>query len=236
MNISNKNIIIALTVIIVIVGAITTIRSLNKPVNEMETINQVNQNQLDDESSSLTDNQLPMEETNNQATSTVSGEVKNFKNLVTLETSLGVIKFKTYDADAPKTVENYLTLAKKGFYDNLIFHRVIDKFMIQGGDPTGTGAGGPGYQFEDELNPETESYKQGYMAGTVAMANAGPNTNGSQFFIMVDNVPLPHNYTIFGQVVEGQEVANAIAKVKTDSSDRPLENVTIKKVTIEELQ
>lgn len=235
MNISNKNIIIALTVIIVIVGAIITIRSLNKPVNEMETTNQINQDQPS-EDATLPDNQLNMDQNNDQATSTVNTEVKNFKNLVTLETSLGTIKFKTYDADAPKTVENYLTLAKKGFYDNLIFHRVIDKFMIQGGDPTGTGAGGPGYQFADELNPETESYKQGYVAGTVAMANAGPNTNGSQFFIMVDNVPLQHDYTIFGQVVEGQEVANAISKVKTDANDRPQEKVIIKKVTVEEIK
>lgn len=235
MNISNKNIIIALTVIIVIVGAIITIRSLNKPVNEMETTNQINQDQPS-EDATLPDNQLNMDQNNDQATSTVNTEVKNFKNLVTLETSLGTIKFKTYDADAPKTVENYLTLAKKGFYDNLIFHRVIDKFMIQGGDPTGTGAGGPGYQFADELNPETESYKQGYVAGTVAMANAGPNTNGSQFFIMVDNVPLQHDYTIFGQVVEGQEVANAISKVKKDVNDRPEEKVIIKKVTVEEIK
>lgn len=235
MNISNKNIIIALTVIIVIVGAIITIRSLNKPVNEMERTNQINQDQPS-EDATLPDNQLNMDQNNDQATSTVNTEVKNFKNLVTLETSLGTIKFKTYDADAPKTVENYLTLAKKGFYDNLIFHRVIDKFMIQGGDPTGTGAGGPGYQFADELNPETESYKQGYVAGTVAMANAGPNTNGSQFFIMVDNVPLQHDYTIFGQVVEGQEVANAISKVKTDANDRPQEKVIIKKVTVEEIK
>ncbi len=235
MNISNKNIIIALTVIIVIVGAIITIRSLNKPVNEMETTNQINQDQPS-EDTTLPDNQLNMDQNNDQATSTVNTEVKNFKNLVTLETSLGTIKFKTYDADAPKTVENYLTLAKKGFYDNLIFHRVIDKFMIQGGDPTGTGAGGPGYQFADELNPETESYKQGYVAGTVAMANAGPNTNGSQFFIMVDNVPLQHDYTIFGQVVEGQEVANAISKVKKDVNDRPEEKVIIKKVTVEEIK
>ena len=114
-------------------------------------------------------------------------------HLVTIKTNLGEIKFKTYDADAPKTVENFITLTNKGFYNRLIFHRVIDGFMIQGGDPAGTGTGGPGYQFEDELNPTTPSYQAGYKKGVVAMANAGPNTNGSQFFIMVADYPLPHN-------------------------------------------
>lgn len=154
-------------------------------------------------------------------------------HLVTIKTNFGDIKFKTYDTDAPKTVENFLTLSQKGFYDGLIFHRVIDGFMIQGGDPSGTGAGGPGYQFADELNPDTESYKNGYRVGVVAMANAGPNTNGSQFFIMVADYPLPHNYTIFGQVVEGQAVAAAIAKTPRDGNDRPLTPVVMEKVTIE---
>lgn len=158
---------------------------------------------------------------------------ENFKHAVTLETSLGNIKIETYDGDAPKAASNFVKLAGEGFYDNVIFHRVIDGFMIQGGDPTGTGRGGPDYTFEDELNPETESYKTGYVKGAVAMANAGPNTNGSQFFILVADYPLPHDYTIFGRVIEGQEVADAIAKVQTDAGDRPIDDVVIKKATVE---
>ena len=151
---------------------------------------------------------------------------------ITLQTNLGDITFDTYDADAPKAVDNFVTLAKKGFYKNLIFHRVIKGFMIQGGDPNGNGTGGPGYSFEDELNPATESYKQGYVKGVVAMANAGVNTNGSQFFIMLQDNPLPHNYTIFGKVIAGQNVVDGIGEVKTNGSDKPLDNVTIKGVIV----
>jgi len=158
---------------------------------------------------------------------------ENFKHAVTLETSLGNIKIETYNGDAPKAASNFVKLAGEGFYDNVIFHRVIDGFMIQGGDPTGTGRGGPDYTFEDELDPETESYKTGYVKGAVAMANAGPNTNGSQFFILIADYPLPHDYTIFGRVIEGQEVADAIAKVQTDAGDRPIDDVVIKKATVE---
>ena len=145
---------------------------------------------------------------------------------------MGDITFETYDADAPKAVQNFITLAQKGFYKNLTFHRVIKGFMIQGGDPSGNGAGGPGYSFEDELNPATDSYKQGYIKGVVAMANAGPNTNGSQFFIMLQDTPLPHSYTIFGKVITGQDVVDAIGNVKTNSSDKPLDKVIIKSVTV----
>lgn len=158
---------------------------------------------------------------------------KNRMHTITLTTSMGTIAFETYDADAPKTVQNFITLAQKGFYSNLIFHRVIKGFMIQGGDPNGNGTGGPGYAFEDELNPAAESYKQGYIKGMVAMANAGPNTNGSQFFIMLENTPLPHNYTIFGKVISGQNVVDAIGKTQTNSNDKPLTDVVIKSVSVE---
>lgn len=161
----------------------------------------------------------------------------------TLETSLGTIVVELYSSDAPKTVENFLTLAKAGFYDGVSFHRVIPGFMIQGGDPNCgknggedsgfCGGGGPGYTFEDELNPATASYKRGYVKGTLAMANAGPNTNGSQFFITVADYPLPHNYTIFGRVTEGQDVADAISTVARNANDRPLEAVVIKKVVVQ---
>lgn len=165
-------------------------------------------------------------------TSPVDTATTTMSHLITIKTNLGEIKFKTYDTDAPKTVENFITLANKGFYNGVIFHRVIDGFMIQGGDPTGTGRGGPGYQFADELNPNTESYKAGYQKGVVAMANAGPNTNGSQFFIMVADYPLPNAYTIFGKVVSGQEVADKIAKVAKDSSDKPTTPVVMQSVEV----
>jgi len=151
---------------------------------------------------------------------------------ITLETSKGKIVFETYDADAPKAVANFIALAQKGFYDNIIFHRVIEGFMIQGGDPTGTGTGGPGYTFADELNPTTASYKTGYVRGTVAMANAGPNTNGSQFFIMHKDTPLQHDYTIFGRVITGMDVVDAIATTRVDGNDQPTDKIVIQKVTV----
>jgi len=161
-----------------------------------------------------------------------NSSVKNFMHNITIETSKGTIVFQTYDADAPKTVANFITLANKGFYNGLIFHRVINGFMIQGGDPTGTGTGGPGYQFADELNPDTVSYKAGYVRGTVAMANSGPDTNGSQFFIMQKDTPLPNNYTIFGKVISGLDVVDAIATTKTDAGDKPVVPVKMDKITV----
>jgi cyclophilin family peptidyl-prolyl cis-trans isomerase len=152
--------------------------------------------------------------------------------MITITTNKGVIVFETFDADAPNAVANFVKLAKKGFYDNVVFHRVIKDFMIQGGDPTGTGRGGPGYTFADELNATTSSYKAGYVRGTVAMANAGPNTNGSQFFIMHKDVPLPHAYTIFGKVVSGMDVVDAIANTQTDGNDRPLSPITMTSVIV----
>lgn len=184
---------------------------------------------------SATDGAVSVVSVGTTSTSTITNPSvtnKNFMHIVTLETNKGTIVFHTYDADAPKATTNFVTLAEKGFYTNIIFHRVISGFMIQGGDPTGTGSGGPGYAFADELNPTTDSAKAGYVRGTVAMANAGPNTNGSQFFIMHKDTPLPHNYTIFGKVIQGIEVVDAIAATKTGAGDRPLEDVVIKKVTI----
>lgn len=149
---------------------------------------------------------------------------------VTIQTTKGDIEIELFSNDAPKATENFITLAKKNFYDGVIFHRVIKGFMIQGGDPTGTGRGGPGYTFPDELNPATDSYKAGYVRGTVAMANAGPNTNGSQFFIMHADYPLPHNYTIFGRVTKGLEVVDMIANSVTNAEDRPQQDIVMTKV------
>lgn len=158
---------------------------------------------------------------------------KNDMHRIIIKTNYGDIVFHTFDVDAPKTVENFIALANKGFYNNLTFHRIISGFMIQGGDPSGNGTGGPGYEFADELNPATESYKNGYKRGVVAMANRGPNTNGSQFFIMHQDYQLDHNYTIFGHVVTGQEVVDKIAAVRIGPNDRSLEPVIMEQVTVE---
>ena len=146
----------------------------------------------------------------------------------TIETSAGSMTAELFPGDAPNTVNNFVFLARDGFYDDVIFHRVISGFMIQGGDPTGTGRGGPGYRFDDE--PVTRSYDR----GTLAMANAGPNTNGSQFFIMHADYPLPPNYTIFGKLTAGEDVVDAIAGAQTGPNDRPTEPVAISGVTIAE--
>ena len=161
-------------------------------------------------------------------------------------TSEGKFTARLFDAEVPKTVANFVGLAEgtldpatgkpgksKPYYNGLTFHRIIDGFMIQGGDPTGTGTGGPGYRFADEIDRTHKFDKPGIMA----MANAGPNTNGSQFFITVAPYPqLPTNYTIFGEVVDGLSVVQAIGKVPTDSRDKPLRPVVMKTVTIERVQ
>jgi cyclophilin family peptidyl-prolyl cis-trans isomerase len=146
----------------------------------------------------------------------------------TMQTNHGSIRLELFDEDAPKTVANFTKLARDGFYNGVTFHRVIPDFMIQGGDPTGTGSGGPGYQFEDEFNENLIE------RGALAMANAGPNTNGSQFFIVTaDACPwLDGKHTVFGRVVSGMEVVDAIEKVETGSNDRPLDEVRIESISV----
>jgi cyclophilin family peptidyl-prolyl cis-trans isomerase len=146
------------------------------------------------------------------------------------ETSMGNFTIELFEAQTPKTVDNFVKLAEKNFYDGVIFHRVIDGFMIQGGDPTGTGRGGPGYQFADEIHPQLKHTGEGILS----MANAGPNTNGSQFFITL--VPTPHldgRHTVFGKVVEGMDVVKKIGKTPTARGDRPVTDVVMKSVRIE---
>ena len=145
-----------------------------------------------------------------------------------LHTNHGAIAVELFDADAPKTVANFVTLAAEGFYDGVTFHRVIPDFMIQGGDPTGTGSGGPGYTFEDEFNPQL------IVRGALAMANAGPNTNGSQFFIVTaDACPwLDGKHTVFGRVTDGMEVVDAISALERDARDRPREDVVIERIEL----
>jgi len=148
----------------------------------------------------------------------------------TISTDKGDIDVDLFTNDAPRAANNFLDLARKGFYDGVIFHRIVPGFVIQGGDPTGTGTGGPGYKFPDE------PFKGEYMRGTLAMANAGPNTNGSQFFICLADLAgkLPKNYTIFGQVTKGLDVVDVIAAGRTGALDRPIEPVKITKVTVHE--
>ena len=146
----------------------------------------------------------------------------------TIHTSMGAIEFELFAEDAPKTVENFTKLAGDGFYDGLVFHRVIPDFMIQGGCPRGDGTGDAGYKFEDEFNDHA------IVRGTLAMANAGPNTNGSQFFIVTaDACPwLDGKHTVFGQVTNGMDVVDKISAVERDAADRPREDVVIERIDL----
>ena len=155
------------------------------------------------------------------------------KYTAVIKTSMGDMSIEFFTEDAPMTVNNFINLSRDGYYDNVIFHRVISGFMIQGGDPSGTGHGEmgkyPGYKFEDELNNQ-----RSYDKGILAMANAGPDTNGSQFFIMHVNYPLPYQYTIFGFVTDGLEVIDKIASVETGDGDKPINDVVIETVEVKE--
>ncbi len=211
--------------------------NLNK---EKQTENQRNKNtQKSSEKKSADENNFNNKSTdkmNNKENSNIDMELAKTCQLVTLDTTMGKIKIKLYGDKAPMTVANFCTLAKKGFYDGIKFHRVIDGFMIQAGDPKSKddslkaewGTGGPGYKFKDEL-PQPGEYK----LGSVAMANSGPNTNGSQFFIVSGQagINLPPSYSLFGEVVEGMDVVEKIQKVATEEKgikDRPIEDVVIK--------
>ena len=148
---------------------------------------------------------------------------------IKIETTMGDITADLYAKEAPKTVANFVTLAKKGFYDGIIFHRVIPDFMVQTWDPTGTGTGGPGYQFADEFSPNLKHDKP----GVISMANAGPGTNGSQFFITVVPTPwLNNRHTIFGHVTQGIEVVNKIVSAPRDGRDKPLQEIKMTHVTV----
>ncbi|HUE77902.1 MAG TPA: peptidylprolyl isomerase [Longimicrobiales bacterium] len=147
----------------------------------------------------------------------------------TVETNYGPLKVELFQDRAPKTTANFIELAEKGFYDGVVFHRIIEDFMIQGGDPTGTGRGGPGHTIDDEFHPELRHDE----AGILSMANAGPNTGGSQFFITLAATSwLDGKHAVFGKVVEGMDVVRAIGAVETGPGDRPKEEVRMEKVTI----
>ncbi len=168
---------------------------------------------------------------------TTKGKTMN----VFIETTKGTIELELFETDAPRTVANFVGLAEQGKYDSVIFHRISKGFVIQGGDPDGTGMGGRsfyGKEFEDELNPSAPSFQEGYKRGTVAMANRGPNTNTSQFFVILKDAPwLPKNYTIFGKVTKGMDVVDAIAAVEIipqmgPTDGKPKVDVIMKKVTV----
>lgn len=164
------------------------------------------------------------------ATLTLSGCMGDSMTTATIETNKGTMVLELYEDRAPKTVENFVNLSEDGFYDGVIFHRIIDGFMIQGGDPTGTGTGGPGYTIDDEFHPELRHDS----VGVLSMANAGPNTGGSQFFITLDATPhLDDMHSVFGKVVEGEDVLQEIGSVETGPGDRPVEDVRIETITIE---
>jgi cyclophilin family peptidyl-prolyl cis-trans isomerase len=183
-------------------------------------------------------------QTKTKSTDEKKPRMENIKEFAVIETSMGTIEAELYRNDAPKTVENFVRLAEKKYFDGVIFHRVSRGFVIQGGDPTGTGSGGKsiwGKEFDDELNPNTPSYKEGYKKGVLAMANRGPNTNTSQFFIMLrDNTTLPKNYTIFGKVVKGVDVVDKIGQVEITpqmgpTDGKPKVDVVMKKVTVRQV-
>ncbi|MEI6805858.1 MAG: peptidylprolyl isomerase [Myxococcaceae bacterium] len=154
---------------------------------------------------------------------------KHKKHTATFKTNMGDMLVELYSDKVPKTVENFVKLAEKGFYNGTIFHRVIPDFMIQGGDPEGTGRGGPGYKFADEFHPELKHNAPGILS----MANAGPNTNGSQFFITEIPTPfLDNRHAVFGKVIENLELVPKIARVKRDRQDRPLEDIVLLEVVI----
>jgi cyclophilin family peptidyl-prolyl cis-trans isomerase len=206
-------------IVVILVGAFFIFKSLKKEeVVEMPTQKQV-QSQ---EQSPADDSKL----------SPPTGEVldQTKKYTVTLKTSEGNIVIEMNQGQTPKTIENFVTLAQKGFYDGTVFHRVIEGFMIQGGDPEGTGRGGPGYRFEDE------AFDGEYVRGAIAMANAGPNTNGSQFFILHQNYDLPKSYTIFGTVKEGLEVVDAIATAEVTPNTMGESSVPANPVTVESVE
>ena len=195
--------------------------------NESETLNEsVQLNTNEQEGDVLSNNKVydSMPEMNIDISKKYSAVIK---------TSMGDMSIDFFTEDAPLTVNNFINLSRDGYYDNVIFHRVISGFMIQGGDPSGTGHGEmgkfPGYKFEDELNNQ-----RSYDKGILAMANAGPDTNGSQFFIMHVDYPLPYQYTIFGFVTEGLDVIDKIASVETGDGDKPINDVVIETIEVKE--
>ena len=212
----NKNILKILGVILLIIIIILIIPKNNKDKDKNRLENYINNSIIE----------------NNNDKKEMDNNLNKENNIAVLHTNFGDISFEL-SKDKPLTTNNFIKLVKEGFYNGVKFHRVIKDFMIQTGDPLSKddtqqnlwGTGGPGYKFEDELTGNEK-----YEIGTVAMANSGPNTNGSQFFIMTSNTPLPPNYTVFGKVISGIDIAMKIQDVKTDINDRPISQIVINSI------
>lgn len=227
---------------ILVIGYLLMANSQQKSTPDPVKINIFNQQSLDSIQSEQNQNAQAKQAANSQQPdinrdtitsmtkqNNTQPNIENFekkKYIVEMTTSVGKITLELDGEKTPITVNNFITLAKAGFYDNVIFHRTIANFMIQGGDPTGTGTGGPGYKFNDE------AFDGEYTRGTLAMANSGPNTNGSQFFIMHADLQLQKDYVIFGKVTSGIETVDKIATAPTGPSDRPVDPVKITKVEV----
>lgn len=202
--------------------------------------NEFNQNNYQEVASTTENVSTTTAATSTATTTKTTNKKMSATYKVKMETNKGNIELELNTNIAPKTVENFLKLTNEGFYNGIKFHRVIKDFMIQAGDPqtkddnlvNAWGTGGPGYKFADEIT-DPATYQAGYKRGILAMANSGPNTNGSQFFIMHKDVALPPNYTIFGRVISGIETVDTIANVKTTGPDRPVEAVVINKITVQ---
>jgi len=215
-----KYVVIALLILLVACGqAVEPEQAMTEEVKEVsEEVEEIEEPQETEET-----------EKEAEVIETKVAEVEEMNTIVKLETNQGVMKIKLYDDEAPKTVENFKKLVSEGFYDGTIFHRVIKDFMIQGGDPTGTGTGGPGYSIDDEFGPGLKHGKKGILS----MANSGPNTGGSQFFITLAATPwLDGKHAIFGEIVEGEDVLEKIGTTQTAPGDKPVEEIKIVKATI----
>lgn len=225
-----ESLLLLAAVIILLGSGIYYILKSNSPAQEELQTSQISLSNSDKKTMSNQTN-LPTQAKQTSAPDMQINPAKTYQAVI--ETTLGTIEIDLNAAKTPKTVNNFVSLAKKGFYNNTIFHRTVKDFMIQGGDPKGDGTGGPGYRFADE------PFEGEYSRGTLAMANAGPDTNGSQFFIMHKDVPLPKNYVIFGQVTKGLDVVDNIAEAEVTMSasgekSKPVDPVKIIKLTIVE--
>ena len=240
---SNKTLSLTILGIVVVAAIVFAVLRMTGNSNEVSDNKTEQGQQQNEQTQPSTNNQDTMAndaacKRNFNADTLKNAKVTTANQFVTLQVKdFGAIKIQLYDKDAPRTVENFLRLTNSGYYDCLTFHRIAAGFVIQGGDPTGTGAGGDsafGGEFADELNANTASFKAGYQKGVVAMANRGPNTNTSQFFIMLDDKALPPLYTIFGKVVAGQDVVDKIGQLQTTppGDGKPLQTVLIEKATI----
>lgn len=232
---SRRNLIVIGVILLVGIGSAIFMRMHSRDTSNT-TVNNEQNNQATDKTAE--DKSSATDKTERKVDKELMNAPIDIQNkFVTLSVAgFGDIKVELYDKDAPKTVENFLRLTRSGYYDGVTFHRVSKGFVIQGGDPTGTGAGGEsafGSDFADELNPNTPSGKEGYKKGVLAMANRGPNTNSSQFFIMLDDAPqLPFAYTIFGKVVAGQDVVDKIGQVQITPGMAPTDGAPVTPVVI----